>query len=51
MPNPMQMSGDILPAAIALAALIVVFLAALVAKYLSIPGLLRDTKTRAYYRR
>lgn len=50
-PSAMELSSDVLAAATTLAGLVLIFLAATVGRYLSTPGLLKDTKTRANYRR
>jgi hypothetical protein len=50
-PSAMGVSSDILAAATTLAGLVLVFLAATIARYSAIPGFLQDTKTRARYRR
>lgn len=51
LPNALDLSSDVLTAATTLAGLVLIFLAAEVARYLSTPGVLRDTKVRARYRR
>jgi hypothetical protein len=50
-PDAVGISSDILAAATTLAGLVLVFLATEVTRYLATPGILRDTKMRAKYRR
>jgi hypothetical protein len=50
-PTAMGIASDILAAATTLAGLVLIFLAAEVTRYLGTPGILRDTKMRAKYRR
>ena len=50
-PDALGISSDILAAATVLAGLVLVFLATEVTRYVATPGILRDTKTRAKYRR
>jgi hypothetical protein len=50
-PDAVGISSDILAAATTLAGLVLVFLATEVTRYLGTPGILRDTKMRAKYRR